>query len=425
MCHRSVCPDDSGHAQRQSRGVSGWGRGSLRLGTLLATLLGSPPVLPAVDLLPGAPESYTVRPADTLWSVASRFLRDPWRWREVWQDQGDPAHPSQLHPGDVLRLRMVDGQPRIRIERVGAPEVGQREGMPVVRLSPRVRESALKEAIPTIPILSIGPFLTQSTVVQSDQIDDAPYVVGFPDRRLVAGGGDKVYVRRIDSAEPGRFHILRPGEALSSPKTNELLGYLATFVANVALERTGDPATLRVIRAEREVAIGDRVIPAPRDESLHNFFPRPAPAGVRARIMQVLKGVTQVGQYDVVVIDAGSRERIEPGHLFEVFQGGTQELDRIRKGDDDWNPRGGSPLSAGSLVGDDEGSRPWRQVDVDDDAPLPPTVEVRRQRPDFIQPFERSGLLMVFRTFERVSFGIILNAQKAMHVLDRLAPPPA
>lgn len=425
MCDRSVCPDDSGHAQRRLPG--GWGRGrwSLRFGALLVALLGSAPVRPAVDLLPGAPESYTVGPADTLWTVASRFLRDPWRWREVWQDQGDPAHPSQLHPGDVLRLRRVDGQPRIRIERVGAPEIGHREGLPVVRLSPRVRESALKEAIPTIPILSIGPFLTQSTVVQSDQIDDAPYVVGFPDRRLVAGVGDKVYVRRIDRAEPGRFHILRPGEALHSPKTNELLGYLAIFVASAALERTGDPATLRVVRAEREVAIGDRVIPAPRDESLHNFFPRPAPAGVRARILQVLKGVTQVGQYDVVVIDAGSRERIEPGHLFEVFQGGGQELDRIRKGDDDWQRQGENLLSARSLDGDDESFRPWRQEDADDDAPLPPTVEVRRQRPDFIQPFERSGLLMVFRTFERVSFGIILNARKAMHVLDRLAPPPA
>lgn len=424
MCPQSVCPAAPGHAHRRPD-ASLRSLASLRLFTLLAPLLGSAPTLAVVEILPGAPESYTVRSADTLWSVASRFLRDPWRWREVWQTNTDPAHPEQIHPGDVVRLMRVGGQPRIQIERAGDQEVDHRDGMRVVRLSPRVRESVLQEAIPTIPIVAIGPFLTQSYVAQSDQLTRAPYVVGFPDRHLVAGIGDQVYVRRIDSTAPGRFQVLRPGEALRSPKTNEPLGYLATFVASAALERTGDPATLRVLSAEREVAIGDRVLPASPDESLRNFSPRPAPAGVRAQILHVLNGVTQVGQFDVVVIDAGTRERLEPGHLFEVFQGGTQEPDRIRKGDYDWNWRGEPPRSAGSRVGDDAGSRSWRLGDSDDNAPIPPTFEVRPQRPSFIQPFERSGLLMVFRTFERVSFGIVLNAHRAMHVHDRLAPPPA
>lgn len=424
MCPQSVYPAAPGHAHR-GPGRRPWRLVCLRLFTLLTALLATAPTQSAVEVLPDAPASYTVRPADTLWSVASRFLRDPWRWREVWQTNTDPAHPEQLHPGDVVRLTRVDGQPRIRTERPGDQEAGRRDGMRVVRLSPRVRESVLTEAIPTIPTVAIGPFLTQSYVAQSDQLKRAPYVVGFPDRHLVAGIGDRVYVRRIDSAEPGHFQVLRPGEALRSPRTNELLGHLATFVASVALERTGDPATLRVLRAVREVAIGDRVLPASPDESLRNFFPRPAPAGVRAQILYVLNGVTQVGQFDVVVIDAGTRERLEPGHLFEVFQGGTQEPDRVRKGDYDWNWQGGTPLSAGSGIGDNEGSRSWRLGDSDDNAPIPPTLDVRPQRPSFIQPFERSGLLMVFRTFERLSFGIILNAHRAMHVLDRLAPPPA
>lgn len=434
MCPQSVCPAAAGHAHRGPGGPL-WGRAFLRFLllsiTLLTTLLGIAPTLPAVELLSGAPESYTVKSTDTLWSVASRFLRDPWRWREVWQTNTDPAHPPPLHPGDVLRLSRVDGQPRIRIERAGDRVGPRQDGMRVVRLSPRVRESMLKEVIPTIPIVKIGPFLTRSYVAAYDLLERAPYVVGFPDRHLVAGIGDQVYVRRIDSAEPGRFQVLRPGEALRSLKTNETLGYLATFVASVALERTGDPATLRVLSAEREVAIGDRVLPASPDESLRNFILRPAPAGVRAQILAVLNGVTQVGQFDVVIIDAGTRERVEPGHLFEVFQGGTQESDRIRKGDYDWNGRGEPPRSVGSEsvgsgsgLGEDVGSRSWGFGDSDDNAPIPPTVQIRPQRPNFIQPFERSGLLMVFRTFEKVSFGIILNAQRAMHVLDRLAPPP-
>ena len=423
MCPQSVCPAVAGAARRRSGGASG-GRGSLRRLVLLAILWEIAPGLPAVEILPGAPESYTVQPADTLWSVAARFLRDPWRWREVWQTNTDPAHPERLHPGDVVRLGRVGGQPRIRIERATDPEAPRRGGMPVVRLSPRVQASMLKEEIPTIPIVMIGPFLTRSYVTESDQFNRAPYVVGFPDRHLVAGIDDQVYVRRIDAAETRRFQVLRPGEALRSPKTNELLGQLATFVANVALERTGDPATLRVLSAEREVAIGDRVIPAPPDESLRNFVLKPAPQGARAQILSVLNGVTQVGQFDVVVIDAGTRERLEPGHLFEVFQGGTEEPDPIRKGDYDTGWRGETTRSAGSRLGEEAGSRSWHFGDSHDDAPIPPTFAIRPQRPGFIQPFERSGLLMVFRTFERVSFGIILNAHRAMHVFDRLAPPP-
>lgn len=425
MHRQSACPATT--RRPHARPATSWlAVALLWAGALLAACLLPGLAVHAAELRPGAPESYTVRPSDTLWSIAGRFLREPWRWREVWQANTDVSNPNLIYPGDVLRLTMVDGQPRIRADRGGETVLGYRGGMRVVKLAPQVRAISLKEAIPTIPISYIGAFLTQPYVANSDQIKRAPYVVGFPDEHIVGGVGDAAYVRRIDTAKPDRFQVLRPGEALRDPKTNESLGFLATFVASVALERTGDPAKVRVLRMEREVAIGDRVIPASMDEPLKNFFPRPAPRGLRAEILAVLNGVTQVGQYDVVVINLGTRERLEPGQVFEVFQGGSKETDQVlQNGASAWNWKQESPLSTEFWYGANQEIRGWRHAAPDSDAPVPPTVDVRPRRSTYIQPFERSGLLMVFRAFERVSFAIILEANRPMHIHDWIAPPPA
>jgi LysM repeat protein len=379
-----------------------------------------------VQLRSDAPESYVVQPGDTLWSIAGRFLEDPWSWQEVWRSNSGLSNPDKIYPGDVLRLRMVGGKPSIGVDRAGGEEqVGQRGGIRVVKLTPRVRVDSLKEAVPTIPIASIAPFLTQPYVADSDAIRKAPYVVGFPDEHIVAGLGDSIYVRRIDSVAERRFQVLRPGRILRDPQSNDILGYEALFVANAILQRPGDPATLQVTLSEREVSIGDRVIPAAAEEPLSNFYPRPAPAGLRGSILSVLNGVTQVGQFDVVAVDLGTRDRLEPGHVFEIFQGGGQERDQVRQGMFDYDWREETPLSAQFWYGDDWKIRRWRANQPDADTPLPPTVDVRRERSTFIQPFERSGILMIFRTFERVSFGIVLDANRPMHVDDRLAPPPS
>ncbi|HYN79797.1 MAG TPA: LysM domain-containing protein [Lamprocystis sp. (in: g-proteobacteria)] len=405
-------------------GPSGW---RAVFGVALAvTLLGGSARVSAVELLPDAPTSYTVNAGDTLWSIAGRFLRDPWRWRELWASNAGPGDPDLIYPGDVLRLSTVDGQPRLGVDRGGESAGGYRGGMRVVKLSPRVRVSALRDAVPTIPIASIGPFLTQPYVANSDQIKRAPYVVGFPDEHIVAGVGDAVYVRRIEDTVTDQFQVLRPGDALRDPQTNEILGYESVFVANVALERVGDPAKVRVLRAEREVAIGDRVIPAAQEETLSNFYPRPAPAGLRGQILSVLNGVTQVAHLDVVVINLGTRERLEPGHIFDIYQGGNKVLDQVRSGGANiWAWREESPLSGSFWFGNDWTTRSWRHAPPDDSAPIPPTTDMRRQRGTYIHPFERSGVLMVFRTFERVSFAIVLDATRAMHINDQIAPPPA
>lgn len=379
----------------------------------------------AAQLRGDAPQTYVVQPGDTLWSIAGRFLEDPWSWREVWRSNSDLANPDRIYPGDVLRLRMVDGKPRIGVDRDGGEtSLGRRDGIRVVKLTPRVRADSLTAAVPTIPIASIAPFLTQPYVADSEAILKAPYVVGFPDEHIVAGLGDAIYVRRIDSGATRGFQVLRPGPALRDPKSNEILGYEAIFVADATLLRLGDPAKLQVVRMEREVSIGDRVIPAATEAPLANFYPRPAPAGLRGVILSVLNGVTQVGQFDVVTVNLGRRDRLEPGQVFEVYQGGTQVRDQVRQGLFNHNWREQGPLSSEFWYGDEWKVRSWRANQPDENTPFPPTGDLRRERTSYIKPFERSGLLMIFRTFERVSFGVILEASRAMHIDDRLAPPP-
>ncbi|MBK1655613.1 LysM peptidoglycan-binding domain-containing protein [Allochromatium vinosum] len=389
---------------------------------VISVLIGSLALLApgvfAVELAPGAPQTYVVRPGDTLWDIAGRFLRDPWRWSEVWRANPSVENPDLIYPGDVLELTMVAGRPVIgRADGRGGPRL--------VKLSPQVRTEAISAPVPTIRIGSIAPFLTQPHVADSDDIKRASYVVGFPDEHIVAGVHDAIYVRKIRASDVTQFQVLRPGDPLRDFDSGEVLGYEATFVANAVLERTGDPAKLRVTRMEREVAIGDRVIPADAERSLADFLPRPAPAGTRGRILSVVNGVSQIGQYDVVIIDRGARDRLEPGHVLEVFVGGEKERDQVRAGiaNTDWLME--SPFSSDFWLGRDYDFKGWRADEPSRDASLPLHPDYRRNTAEYVKPFERSGVLMVFRVFDRVSFGLILDTTRALRVGDWVAPPPA
>lgn len=387
------------------------------LSGLLAALVVVTPNVFAVELAAGAPTTYTVRSGDTLWDIAGQFLRDPWRWSAVWRANPDLADPDRIYPGDTLVLTQIDGQPVItRAERRGGPRV--------VKLSPQVRSEAVSAPIPTIRLNVIAPFLTQPYVAESNDLKRASYVVGFPDEHLVAGLHDSIYVRKIRSEAVKHFQILRPGEPLTAfDDPDQVLGHAATFVGNAELERTGDPARLRVTQAAREVMIGDRVLPAKNEQPFVDFLPHPAPAGARGRILSVMNGVSQIGQYDVVIVDRGSRDRLEPGHVFTVFAGGQRERDEVRTGiaDSDWLMD--SPASTSFWYGREYRFTGWSDEPRTPDSSFAKHPEFQRSTAAYVKPFEPAGELMVFKTFERVSFALILRATRALQVGDWIAPP--
>jgi LysM repeat protein len=319
-----------------------------------------------VGLNPAHPETYTVVKGDTLWDIAGRFLQEPWRWPEVWQANPQIENPDLIYPGDRIVLSIVGGQPRL----------GLQPG--TVRLEPKIRSAPLDDAIPTIPLDAIQQFLSRSYALDRDGLKNAPYVVDFADDHIVGGTGIRVYARSINSPDVREFEVVRSGAAFRDPDTNEILGYEALYVGDATLLDTGDPATLMLARTRRESLLGDRLVPITGDrEVISNFQPKPPAKDVRGNIISVLDGVTQIGQYNVVVISRGTDDGLEVGDVLAIDQRGETVRDVIS-----------------SQRGD------------------------RTKLPD-----EEAGVLMVFRTFPRISFGLVMRATKPLHVMDIVRNP--
>jgi len=320
-----------------------------------------------VVLNPEHPDRYVVVKGDTLWDISTMFLRDPWLWPEIWYVNPQVANPHLIYPGDILNLVYVDGKPRVQMTR----------GYPSVNMSPRMREESLAKAIPTIPLDAIQQFLTRAIVVSEGDLDTAPYVVQSAGEHVVSGRGDRIYVRGIETEDYPSYDVFEPGGPYIDPDTNELLGYEALYIGGGPVEKFGDPATVYLSDSTREVRTGDRLRPSSRALMSPNFQPHLPPADTEGRILSVIGGVTQIGQFNVVALDLGTREGIEPGHIFRIYQDGD-------------------------IIKD--------------------TVSGKRN--DMVKlPDVDAGLIMVFRSFEKVSFGLVMKATNPIHINDFVRTP--
>jgi len=319
-----------------------------------------------IPLNPAHPDRYTVVQGDTLWDISGKFLNKPWQWPEIWHNNPQIRNPHLIYPGDVIALSHVDGEPRLQVETPSE-----------IRLSPEVRVSPIERAVPLIPMGAIRQFLSRPRVVDERDLQEAPYIVDFAGEHIVGGIGDRIYVRAVEDGASQAFTVFRPGQTYKDPVSGDVLGYEAVYVADGQLERTGDPATLLLTRAEREVIIGDRLMPV-EQERIELYFQPHAPAQtIEAHIISVLDGVSQIGQYQVVVIDKGTADGIETGHVLDIYQSGRPVRDIVSQ-------------------------RPGETVAL---------------------PEEHAGLLMVFRPFERVSYALVMKATRAIHVLDAARTP--
>jgi LysM repeat protein/predicted small secreted protein len=328
---------------------------------------------PAPDasiIRPDAPKSYTVKQGDTLWGVASVFLKDAYLWPEVWIINPQVKNPHLIYPGDVLALAYgANGRPQISLQSGGA-----------ARLNPRLRSSGLEGAIPTIPYSSIAAFLSKPSVLSKDQIRNAPYVLAFRERHMVGGSGNEIYVKDLKAPVNSRFSVVHVGEPLRDPDDGDIVGYEGIYTASAAVVKADKVSKAVLSDSARETIQGDKLIAVDNETPL-NFVLSAPPENLQGRIIAVMDGTFLIGQYQVVVINRGNRHGVVPGNVMAVDQAG--EVVTEKKSGYFSNPFG-------------------KKVQL---------------------PSERAGTLLVFRTFDRISYGLIVGASSEIHVADYVRKP--
>lgn len=324
-------------------------------------------------LNPNAPKSYTVQRGDTLWDISAKFLRDPWLWPEIWYVNPDVQNPHLIYPGDVLALAYgSDGRPLIRLERGGA-----------ARVQPLIRSSAIDGPVATIPFAAISAFLGRPSVISKEEARTAPQVVAMRDRHVVAGAGQQIYVRGLTDSGPGRYNIVRIGDPLKDPATGKVLGYMGVYTGSVRVESVDKLSKAVLTESARETQAGDLVFA----DDLHSntdIVPHAPPDGIDGQIVAVVDGVLLIGQYQVVAINRGSRDGLEPGHVLAIDEAGEVVQDRTCK------------RSALSWC---VGGR---------------TLHL---------PNERAGTMLVFKTYDRMSYALTVSLTTPVRVADRVRTP--
>ena len=316
-----------------------------------------------VPLAEGHPNEYVVQVGDTLWDIAATFLKDPWFWPEIWYVNPDIENPHLIYPGDVLGLVYINGQARITNVRAST-----------YRMSPQARITPLSEAVSSIPFESVAAFLSSGVVLEKSQADALPYLLETRGDHMIASAGNEVYVRGITNDAPStRYNVIHVGEPLVDPDDNRMIGYHGEMIGEGSLRRTGDPSTVALTSTSKEARTGDRFLPASVDVPL-NFFPRSPSSNIDGRIISVAGGVTQIGQFQVVVMNRGSNNGLAVGDVLTVFQAGAVVKDRVKGG------------------------------------------KIRL-------PDEEAGTVMVFKTYDRISYGLVMEATDAIHILDAVRNP--
>src|SRR5215472_3031195 len=320
---------------------------------------------------PTAPMHYTVKKGDTLWGIASMYLKDPWLWPEVWVINPQVPNPHLIYPGDKLALAYgAGGRMEVRLEQAG-----------LTRLDPRLRSDPLQNAIPTIPYAAIASFLSRPTLMSEDEIRHAPYVLAFRDMHQVAGNEVEVYIKNLPAAENARYAVMHVSNQLRDPDDGKLLGYEGIYTGTALVKRAGSPAKALMIDVARETLAGDRLVSSDNQVPV-NFTPSVPTSQIHGNIISVVGGRDLVGQFYVVAINRGKRHGIEPGSVLAIDQAGEVVRDLWAGGRSITNSMNGFNTT------------------------FVPRVKL---------PDERAGTMLVFKVYDRMSYGLIVGASNIIH----------
>ncbi|GAC1372174.1 MAG: LysM peptidoglycan-binding domain-containing protein [Aquirhabdus sp.] len=336
---------------------------------------------PMPDVRADAPNLYIVKKGDTLWDISGKYLKSPWRWKEIWAVNQQVKNPHWIYPGDRLILCNIKGRTVVGVDQgdgcVGV-ERRMNESLDSLKLQPQVHVQALDVAIPAVPLGDIKSWLIDGTVVDGNTLKKAPYVLAPNDRHVLAAAGDVVYVRGGALVVGDSYGIYRAGDAYIDPDTKEILGYEARLIARgtaTAVEK--DVSTVELTASlQQEVRQGDKIMPEDVNKYPGIFYPTNS-ENVKpgAHLIRVLDSIDSAAVNSTIAINRGARENVQPGQVFTIYRRGALATDRQAGG---------------------------QQVRL---------------------PSERAGLAMVFRTFDKLSYAIVLEAKGAIKVGDELRPP--
>ncbi len=336
--------------------------------------------------LPSAPDQHMVVRGDTLWGISGKFLEHPWCWPQVWgMNREQIRNPHWIYPGQVVYLDRTAGRLRLGNQVDGAASA---KSTPTVRLSPQLRTEGLgQQAVPAIPSNQIEPFLSQPLVIAENELTDAPRIIATEEGRVILGKNDKAFVRG-DLRAGTSFQVFRPGMPLKDPVSNEVIGHEAAYLGTIKLERAARAAdeahVFRVVTVKEEMGIGDRLLPVPPTPIL-NYVPHPPETQVDARIVSVYGGVSQAGQNQIVTVNRGRNDGLDLGTVLELYRFGQVVTDRTDNS---------SFFSIGS----------WGKKKV--------------KLPD-----NRYGSLFIFRVFDRISYGLVMQVSDTVQIGDVAKSP--
>lgn len=313
-----------------------------------------------------APERHIVVPGDTLWGISAKFLKEPWRWPEIWRMNSEQVkNPHLIYPGDVIVLdRDASGRPLLRMAGSG-------------KLSPKVYSEDVEKTIPSIPPNVIEPFISQPLVVDDVTVNNGARIVAMQLERIHPGPGDKVFVEGVDD-RPDQilWQIYRPGKPLNDPESGNLLGYEAFYLGTAVQQRPGKPAEFEIRTFKQEIGRGDRLLPATRPQ-LVNYAPHKPSHDVQARVVSIYGGVGTAGRGSVITLNRGTNAQLEVGHVLALYRNRAET---------------------------------FRNSETD-------------RKETVVLPPERYGLVFVFRVFERIAYALVLNSAGPVDINDYLQTP--
>lgn len=314
-----------------------------------------------LQLADDAPDRHIVVPGDTLWGISGKFLREPYRWPELWRmNKEQVRNPHLIYPGQVLVLDRSGADPRLRLE--------------TVKVGPRVHAEQLSKAIPSIPQNIVEPFLSRPLVVEEDGLKDAPKIVATQENRVYLGPGGRAYVSGLKGGTK-LWHVYRPSKPVSDPETREILGHEAFYLGTATLRAEGDPATVDITTAVQEIGVNDRLVPAPPANIIH-YAPRLPDKPIQGQVAAIYGGVKETGRHSIVTLNRGKRDGLETGHVLAIYRNGGERL--YRDGNE--------------------------------------TTSIKL-------PAERYGLAFVFRVFDRISYALVMDVTRPVVVSDIVRTP--